>query len=552
VSRRKTTSEFIQEAQAVHGDLYDYSKVEYTTSNNKVLIIDPEYGEFWQAPLLHIRGSGHPTRGKIKSQISGTKTTEQFIKEASKVHNNLYDYSKTEYEGVFTKVIVIDPEYGEFLVTPANHLKGRGNPIRGAKSTADAKRLTKEEFIERARRAHGGLYDYSEVEYINDFTKVKIIDPEYGEFWQIPGNHIKGHGNPKRTGLYSLTTDEFIEEANKVHNNLYDYSKTAYKYMANKVLIIDPDYGEFWQQAQSHLRGRGNPIRNGGIRFTTSDFIRKAREVHGDLYDYSKVDYVNAHTKVLIVDPDYGEFWQKPNHHLTGSNNPARVGGVADTQQDFIKKAKEVHGDLYDYSLVKYVNSLTKVKIIDPDYGVFEQSPSSHLIGSDSPGRSGAAASDRQRMSQDEFVSRASKIHKGLYDYSKVNYQGYNEPVTIIDPEYGEFEQKPSSHLKGSGHMNRAHFGFNINLPAILYYLKVQGGKGYKIGITNRTVAERFVGEADKIEVIKTWYYESGKDARDREQEVLSKYKSMKYIGEHLLSSGNTELFNKDILELDV
>jgi len=58
----------------------------------------PEYGEFWQAPLLHIRGSGHPTRGKIKSQISGTKTTEQFIKEASKVHNNLYDYSKTEYE----------------------------------------------------------------------------------------------------------------------------------------------------------------------------------------------------------------------------------------------------------------------------------------------------------------------------------------------------------------------------------------------------------------------------------------------------------------------
>jgi len=322
--------------------------------------------------------------------------------------------------------------------------------------------------------------------------------------------------------------------------------------MANKVLIIDPDYGEFWQQAQSHLRGRGNPIRNGGIRFTTSDFIRKAREVHGDLYDYSKVDYVNAHTKVLIVDPDYGEFWQKPNHHLTGSNNPARVGGVADTQQDFIKKAKEVHGDLYDYSLVKYVNSLTKVKIIDPDYGVFEQSPSSHLIGSDSPGRSGAAASDRQRMSQDEFVSRASKIHKGLYDYSKVNYQGYNEPVTIIDPEYGEFEQKPSSHLKGSGHMNRAHFGFNINLPAILYYLKVQGGKGYKIGITNRTVAERFVGEADKIEVIKTWYYESGKDARDREQEVLSKYKPMKYIGEHLLSSGNTELFNKDILELDV
>ncbi len=551
MSRRKTTSEFIQEAQAVHGDLYDYSKVEYTTSNNKVLIIDPEYGEFKQLPLVHIRGSGHPTRGKIKSGPK-RKTNEQFIEEASKVHNNLYDYSKTQYKGVFTKVIVIDPDYGEFLVTPANHLKGRGNPVRGTKNAADKRRLTKEEFIQRAKQAHGDLYDYSKVEYINDFTKVKIIDPEYGEFWQIPGNHIKGHGNPRRTGLYSLTTDEFIEEANKVHNNLYDYSKTAYKNMATKVLIIDPDYGEFWQQAQSHLRGRGNPIRNGGIRFTTADFIRKSREVHGDLYDYSKVDYENAHIKVLIIDPEYGEFWQAPKHHLNGNNNPARVGGVADTQQDFIRKAKEIHGDLYDYSLVKYINSLTKVKIIDPEYGVFEQSPSSHLVGSDSPGRSGAASGDKHRMSQEEFVNKATKKHKGLYSYSKSNYAGYYDLITIIDPDYGEFEQKPSSHLRGGGHPDRAHFGFNINLPAILYYLKVQGGKGYKIGITNRTVAERFVGEANKIEVIKTWYYESGKDARDREQEVLSEYKSMKYVGEYLLSSGNTELFNKDILELDV
>jgi len=552
MSRRKTTSEFIQEAQAVHGELYDYSKVEYTTSSNKVLIIDPEYGEFEQLPLVHIRGSGHPTRGKIKSDNAKRKTTKDFVKEAEKVHDYLYDYSKTEYKDSHIKVVVIDPEYGEFLVTPANHLKGRGNPIRGAKRTADAKRLTKEEFVERARRTHGDLYNYSKVEYINDFTKVKIIDPEYGEFWQIPGNHIKGHGNPRRAGLYNLTTDEFIEEANKIHNNLYDYSKTTYKNMATKVLIIDPDYGEFWQTPASHLIGRGNPTRNGGIKFTTADFIRKARKVHGDLYNYSKVDYKNSNTKVSIIDPEYGEFQQLPKHHLNGSNNPARVGGVADTQQDFIRKAKEVHGDLYDYSLVKYVNSLTKLKIIDPDYGVFEQSPSSHLVGSDSPGRSGAIAASRQRISQQEFIDRASKIHKGLYDYSKANYQGLYEVITIIDPEYGEFKQRPSSHLRGSGHPDRAHFGFNVNLPAILYYLKIQGGKGYKIGITNRTVAERFVGETDKIEVVKTWYYESGKDARDREQEVLSKYKTMKYIGEHLLSSGNTEIFNKDVLELDI
>jgi hypothetical protein len=414
------------------------------------------------------------------------------------------------------------------------------------------RRKTTSEFIQEAQTIHNGLYDYSKVEYINGREKVLIIDPEYGEFWQIPGNHLKGFGNPKRSGLKKKTTEEFIKEAQGVHGDLYDYSEVEYQNNSAKVYIIDPEYGGFWQVPTSHLIGRGSPIRNGGIKFTTADFIRKSREVHGDLYDYSKVDYENAHIKVLIIDPEYGEFWQAPKHHLNGSNNPARVGGVADTQQDFIRKAKEVHGDLYDYSLVKYVNSLTNVKIIDPEYGAFKQSPSSHLIGSDSPWRADLATRQKQRLSREEFIERASNIHNNLYDYSKVDYQGYDTLVTIIDPEYGEYKQKPHKHLNGSGHINRAHFGFNINLPAILYYLKVQGGKGYKIGITNRTVAERFVGETNKIEVIKTWYYESGKDARDREQEVLSEYKPMKYIGEHLLSSGNTELFNKDILELDV
>ena len=413
------------------------------------------------------------------------------------------------------------------------------------------KRKTTTEFIQEAKAVHGDLYDYSEVEYINDRTKVKIIDPDFGEFWQIPGNHIRGFGNPERSGNKKKTTKEFIKEAIEVHGNLYDYSKVYYKNNSHKVLIIDPDYGEFWQTPASHLIGRGNPIRNGGIRFTTADFIRKSREVHGDLYDYSKVNYKNANTKILIIGPEYGEFWQLPKHHLQGSNNPARVGGVSDTQQDFIRKARKVHGDTYDYSLVKYINSLTKVKIIDSEYGVFEQTPGSHLTGSESPWRAKIATSEKQRISIDDFISRSNEIHNGLYDYSKVNYQGYEKPVTIIDPDYGEFEQMPSKHLNGSGHPNRAHFGFNINLPAVLYYLKVQGGKGYKIGITNRTVAERFVGENDKIDVVKTWYYENGKEARDKEQEVLSEYKSMKYIGKPLLNSGNTEIFTKDVLGLD-
>ena len=109
MGRRKTTFEFIQEAQAVHGDLYDYSKVDYQSGKKKVLIIDPEYGEFWQAAGNHLTGQGNPKRGKLRGGKTRKKTTEQFIKEATKVHGGLYDYSKTEYQDSSTKVFIIDP-----------------------------------------------------------------------------------------------------------------------------------------------------------------------------------------------------------------------------------------------------------------------------------------------------------------------------------------------------------------------------------------------------------------------------------------------------------
>lgn len=414
------------------------------------------------------------------------------------------------------------------------------------------KRKTTAEFIHQAKLVHGDKYDYSKVQYINSRTKVLIVDSEFGDFYQLPDNHLKGFGNPIRSGNKKKTTEEFIKEAKKIHGNLYDYSETHYKNNSSKVKILDPEYGDFWQLPTAHLRGQGNPVRNGGVKYTTADFVRKARQIHGQLYDYSKVDYINAHSKVLIIDPEYGDFWQLPKHHLRGSHNPKRVGGVSYSQSEFIQKANQIHNSKYDYSLVQYENSQTPVKIIDPEYGVFKQTPSSHLIGSESPWRANIATSEKQQLTLDEFIAKAEVIHNHFYNYSKVEYKGYYEEITIIDPEFGEFKVKPSSHLKGTGHPNRAIFGFNPHLPAILYYLKVQNGKGYKIGITNRTVAERFVGENDKIEVIQTWYFESGLDAREKEQSILKENQNYIYKGDSLLSSGNTEIFDRDILSLDL
>jgi hypothetical protein len=269
--------------------------------------------------------------------------------------------------------------------------------------------------------------------------------------------------------------------------------------------------------------------------------------VHGDLYDYSQTVYISSHRKLLIIDPEYGEFWQSPTSHLGGAGSPARNGGVKLTNSLFIKKAKEVHGDLYDYSRTEYINSKVKVLIIDPEYGEFWQDPSSHLQGVGCPRRTSNVT-----PTNEEFISRAIAIHGDLYDYSKVEIVTMENPITIIDPEYGEFKQRPEVHLRGSGHPKRAHYGFNFNKPAILYYLKINNGAAYKIGITGQSLVERFRDDMQYIDVVRIWEYEAGEDAYIKEQKILSDYVEFKYTGDYLLKSGNTELFNKDILELDV
>ena len=189
--KKLTTKEFITKAQKIHGDKYDYSKVEYIGTQTKVCIICPEHGEFWQTPAMHLYGNGCP---KCKGDKNGNrcrKTVNDFIETAKKIHGDKYDYSKVKYVNTHTKVCIICPEHGEFWQTPNRHLAGDGCPI-----CRPNKKLTTEEFIRKARQVHGNKYDYSKSKYINTRTRLNIICPEHGEFWQTPHNHINGKGCP--------------------------------------------------------------------------------------------------------------------------------------------------------------------------------------------------------------------------------------------------------------------------------------------------------------------------------------------------------------------
>ena len=193
-----TIDAFITKAKKIHGNKYDYSKIDlkHRNKNGEVCIICPIHGEFWQKPSSHLYGLGCKKCAIEKTASLQRKTTEQFIKEAKKIHGNKYDYSKVEYKGVFVNVCIICPIHGEFWQTPDAHLHGHGCKFCLYDTLKNCRRSNKDEFVNKAKEIHGNKYNYSKVEYINCDTLVTIICPKHGEFKQTPYNHLHGCSCP--------------------------------------------------------------------------------------------------------------------------------------------------------------------------------------------------------------------------------------------------------------------------------------------------------------------------------------------------------------------
>jgi len=193
------------------------------------------------------------------------------------------------------------------------------------------KKLSTEEFIQKAIQVHGDKYDYSQVVYINSRTKVCIICLNHGTFWQQPFDHLYNHGCRKcniinQPQCRPSNTEDFIKKAKKVHNK-YDYSKVIYVNNKTKICIICPEHGEFWQTPNAHIQGQGCPKCAKNLILikrssNTIEFIQKANQVHNNKYNYLKVEYINDRIKICIICPKHGEFWQSPNSHLQGCGCP--------------------------------------------------------------------------------------------------------------------------------------------------------------------------------------------------------------------------------------
>lgn len=301
--RSDTLETFIAKSRITHGNKYDYSLVDYKGTSEKVEIVCPEHGTFWQRPGMHIRGNGCPVCGKIKRGVKKRLLQDEFITKAKKVHGDKYDYSLVVYHTGRDKVNIICPEHGVFSMLPSSHLSGQGCPKCAGRG------LTQDDVLKNFRKVHGDKYDYSKVVFTKMHNKVTVICPEHGEFQITPSKHILGQGCTK-CGIESRREKQFK---------------------------------------------------------TLEDFIEKSRVVHGEKYDYSKSEYVSAKTPLVITCKKHGDFLQKPNDHLDGHGCPKCTCGTSNSENEFYDFIKSIYTGATIRNSQELLDGKQEVDVLLPD-----------------------------------------------------------------------------------------------------------------------------------------------------------------------------------------
>lgn len=227
--------------------------------------------------------------------------------------------------------------------------------------------------IEKLKKFDGKIFSINDIEksftnrkYVKIFKKAKELNIK----WKIEDK------NKKLNLFLNKVKDNKLDE-------FFDYSKVDYKNNKTKIEIKCKKHDYLFKQTPyEHLLGHLGCLYCSDNKMNTTLFIQKSKEIHGDLYDYSQVVYINSKNKVKIKCQKHGIFLQSPYLHLQSHKCPyCRL----EYGEKFIKKSKEKFINMYDYSLVNYINAHTKIKIICPEHGIFQQTPNNHLKGTGCP-----------------------------------------------------------------------------------------------------------------------------------------------------------------------
>lgn len=268
-----------------------------------------------------------------------------------------------------------------------------------------------------------------------------------------------------------LTREEFIKKAKAIHRDFYDYSLVVYVNSYTKVKIICPIHGIFEQIPNGHLERKGCLYCSNNFKSNTEEFIKKAKAIHGDKYDYSEVDYQSNKVKVKIICQKCGHiFWQIPNSHLLGKGCPYCKGQNKNTEI-FIQESKLIHGNKYDYSLVIYQSSKIKIKIICRKCrNIFKQTPGNHLQGQSCPN---CVLSEKKSKGEKELCDFIKSIYPGKVLENTREFIGRKEldiylPELKLALEYnGEYWHKIHEEKEPGYHENKRQLCKNAGITLI-------------------------------------------------------------------------------------
>ena len=298
---------------------------------------------------------------------------------------------------------------------------------------------TTNEWIDQVKLIHGDRYNYDKSKYTGSKDKLTIICKEHGEFLQAAEKHAKGQGCPRcsQKGPKSvLNLEQWINKVSIIHDNKYDYSKCVYTRSKDKVIIICPIHGEFEQAAGEHFHYGCIKCAN-VYKSNTSEFIKKSNKIHNNLYNYSLVNYNNAHTKVCIVCPKHGDFWQEPNNHLNGQGCPICKASKGELliyewlrendikfKREFELITPEIARDSNLMLIDFFVIYNNKQYFIEYD-GIqhYEYVPYFHKEG---------VVDFEKQLRRDKVLNNFCELHKDKVTLIRFNYQQSNEEIIEI------------------------------------------------------------------------------------------------------------------------
>lgn len=365
---RLDKGKFIEKSKSLYGDdAFDYSEVEYINGYTDIVLTCKKHGKIKITPNKHFDiVGGCPLCSKEKRKKPALMSNDDYKSLVVKLHGGKYDLSKVEYKGMKKHVTATCPLHGDFSITAYDFAYKRGCGKCGIDKRAkhskrektgkktNKTKLTTNVFINKAKEIFGDYYDYSatDLSQKDEKGRIRIICPKHGEFWQNPYSHLHGHGCSKcgreqMAKTQTMTTEQFIEKANIVHNFKYDYSETIYNGCSNDVEIICPKHGKFKQAAYVHLAGHGckkcaDEFNSSNLLSNTDEFIEKAKSIHGNDNDYSLVEYHGAKEPVTIICKNGHKYMQMPNKHLSGHACPFCTNNVSRKETELAEYIKSL------------------------------------------------------------------------------------------------------------------------------------------------------------------------------------------------------------------